>query len=65
MAGEAMGISAEMRVGRRRGLATQVTGVAVTDRHHGRTGKMFAVTRVHLSNDIASHVVSMDQSYLS
>ena len=41
--------------------ARKVTGVLVTDKHHGRAGTTFTVTRVHLSNDIASHVVSMDQ----
>ena len=39
----------------------KVSGVVVTDKHHGRAGTTFTVTRVHLSNDIASHVVSMDQ----
>ena len=39
------------------------TGVLVTDRHHGRAGTTFTVTHVHLSNEIASHVVSMDQRY--
>ena len=41
--------------------ARKVAGVLVTDRYHGRAGTTFAVTHVHLSNDIASHVVSMDQ----
>ena len=42
-------------------VTCEVTGVLETDRHHGRAGTTFTVTHVHLSNDIASRVVSMDQ----
>ena len=37
-------------------LEREVTGVLVTDRHHGRGGTTFTVTHVHLSDDIASRV---------
>ena len=42
---------------RRASVGGEVTGVLVTDKHHGRAGTTFTVTRVHLSNDIASHEV--------